>query len=120
MDGAYNWWETLNAEMLELGYYRSRADPSVHSRHTDRDITITSTYTDNTTGDSSSRAEAERVKEELGWHYGVKDLGEANMILGQYFTLPRTFHPDPGGSKWNGRNLVGIQVNSNLIRSHSK
>src|SRR5271155_2686190 len=45
----------------------------------------------------------------------------------QYFTLPRTFHPDPGrsrqiqadpgGSKWNGRNLVGIQVNSNLIPS---
>src|ERR1700678_2687187 len=36
--------------------------------------------------------------------------------LPQYFTLPQTF-PDPGGSEWNGRNLVGIQVNSNLIPS---
>lgn len=31
MDGAYNWWETLDAEILELGYYCSKADPSVHS-----------------------------------------------------------------------------------------
>jgi hypothetical protein len=31
MDGAYNWWETLDAEMSELGYYRSKADPSVRS-----------------------------------------------------------------------------------------
>src|ERR1700678_827004 len=37
-------------------------------------------------------------------------------------TLPCPRHStriqaDPGGSKWNGRNLVGIQVNSNLIPS---
>ena len=82
MDGVYNWWETLDAEMSELGYYRLKADPSVHLRHTSGNITITSTYTDNTTGISSSCEEAERAKEELGWHYEVKDLGEANMILG--------------------------------------
>lgn len=29
MDGTYNWWETLDAKMSELGYYRSKADPSV-------------------------------------------------------------------------------------------
>ena len=34
------------------------------------------------TGISSSREEVERAKDELGWHYKVKDLGEANMILG--------------------------------------
>src|SRR5271168_2200692 len=37
-------------------------------------------------------------------------------------TLPCPGHStqiqaDPGGSEWNGRNLVGIQVNSNLIPS---
>ena len=73
MDGAYNWWETLDAEMSELGYYHSKAGPSVCSRHADRNVTITSTYTNNTTGISSSRDEAERGKEELGWHYEVKD-----------------------------------------------
>ena len=82
MDGAYNWWETLDAEMLELGYYCSKADLSVHSQHADRNITIMSTYMDDTTGISLSHNEAERAKEELGWNYEVKDLGEANMILG--------------------------------------
>ena len=49
MDGAYNWWETLDTEMSELGYYCSKADPSVRSRHANGNITITSTYTDDTT-----------------------------------------------------------------------
>ena len=89
MDGAYNWWEMLDAEMSELGYYRSKADPLVCSQHTDGNVTITSTYMDNTMGISSSREEAERAKEELGWHYEVKDLGEANMILGIYIKWDR-------------------------------
>jgi Reverse transcriptase (RNA-dependent DNA polymerase) len=82
MDKAYNWWETLDAEMADLGYYHSKADPLVHSRYANRNITIISTYTDNTTGISSSPEEAERAKEELGWRYEVKDLGKANMFLG--------------------------------------
>ena len=82
MDGAYNWWETLDTKMLELGYYCSKADPSVRSRHANGDITITSTYMDNTTGISSSHEEVKRAKDKLGWHYEIKDLGDANMILG--------------------------------------
>jgi hypothetical protein len=74
MDGVYNWWETLDAEMLELGYYHSKADPLVRSRHANGSITITSTYTDDTMGISSSCEEAERAKDKLGWHYEVKDL----------------------------------------------
>ena len=48
-----------------------------------------STYTDNTTGISSSKEEAERAKDELGWHYKVKDLGEAHMILGIHIERDR-------------------------------
>ena len=66
MDGAYNWWETLDAEMSELGYYHSKADPSVCSGHANGNITITSTYTDDTTGISSSPDEEKRAKAELG------------------------------------------------------
>ena len=84
MDGAYNWWETLDAEMSELGYYCSKADPSVRSRHADGNVTITSIYTDDTAGISSSCEEVEKAKDKLGWWYEVKDLGEANMILGIY------------------------------------
>jgi Reverse transcriptase (RNA-dependent DNA polymerase) len=61
MDGAYNWWETLDAEMSELGYYCSKADPSVRSRHANGNTTITSTYTDDTTGISSSRVKLRYV-----------------------------------------------------------
>ena len=82
MDGAYNWAETLNKEMGELGYYRSKADPAVRSRHANGNITITSTYTDDTTGISSSKEEAKRAKDELGWTYETKDLGDANLVLG--------------------------------------
>ena len=68
--------------MGELGYYRSKADPVVWSRHANGNITVTSTYTDDTMGISSSKEEAERVKDKLGWTYETKDLGDANLILG--------------------------------------
>jgi len=82
MDGAYNWAEALDKEMRELDYYRSKADPAVHAQHAEGDITITSTHTDNTTGISSFKEEAERAKEKLGWKYKTKDLGNANYVLG--------------------------------------
>jgi Reverse transcriptase (RNA-dependent DNA polymerase) len=41
-------------------------------------------HMDDTTGISLSHEEAGRAKDELGWHYKVKDLGEADMILGIY------------------------------------
>ena len=34
------------------------------------------------TGISSLKQEAERAKEELGWTYKTKDLGDANLVLG--------------------------------------
>jgi hypothetical protein len=82
MDGATNWFEALDEEMTELGYYQSKADPSVRSRHADGEVTITSTYTDDVTGISSTTAGAELAREELGWKYEVKDLGEASLVLG--------------------------------------
>ena len=82
MDGAANWWETLDKDMKELGYKRSKADPSVRSRHENGSTTITSTYTDDTTGISSSMDEAERAKAELGRKFKTKDLGEASLVLG--------------------------------------
>ena len=82
MDGDYNWAKTLNKEMGELGYYRSKADPVVQSRHANGNITITSTYRDDTTGISSSKEEAERVKDELGWTYETKEFGDTNLVLG--------------------------------------
>ena len=82
MDGAANWWQTLDEDMRELGYHQSRADTAVHSHHEDSETTITSTYTDDTTGISSTKEGAERAKAELGQRFKTKDLGEANLVLG--------------------------------------
>ena len=89
MDGTDNWWGTLDEEMGELGYYQSKADPSVCSCHANGNVTITSTYTNDTTGISSSKEEANRVKEELGWKYKTKDLGDANLVLGIHINRNR-------------------------------
>jgi Reverse transcriptase (RNA-dependent DNA polymerase) len=67
--------------MTELGYYQSKADPSVCSCHADSEVTITSTYMDDVTGILSTTAGAKPARE-LGWKYEVKDLGEANLVLG--------------------------------------
>ena len=48
MDGTNNWWGTLDKEMGELGYYWSKADPSICSCHANGNVTIISTYTDDT------------------------------------------------------------------------
>lgn len=66
MDGAANWWVTLDKDMRKLGYQWSNADTSVCSQHEDGETTITSTYTDNTMGISMTKEGAERAKAELG------------------------------------------------------
>ena len=82
MDGAANWWGALDRDMKELGYQRLRADTSVCSHHEGGETTITSTYTDNTTGISTMKEGAERAKAELGWRFKTEDLGEASLVLG--------------------------------------
>lgn len=82
MDGAYNWAKSLNADMKNLGYYRSQADPSVRSRNVDSEITITCTYTDDVTGISSTPEGGALARRELTQSYKTKDLGDAKLILG--------------------------------------
>ncbi|RDB21876.1 Retrovirus-related Pol polyprotein from transposon TNT 1-94 [Hypsizygus marmoreus] len=82
MDGAYNWWKTLDTEMGRIGYKRSRADQSVRSRVVKEEQTITSTYTDDVTGMSSTIEGAAKAKQELGQKYDLKDLGELKLVLG--------------------------------------
>jgi len=81
MQGANNWWDSLDKEYNQLGYYRSKADMSVRSCNVDGEITITSTYTDDVTGISSSVVGAEKAQDELGLQYEVKDSGKSRLIL---------------------------------------
>ena len=79
MDGAANWWWTLDEDMKELGYCQLRADTAVRSHHEDGETTITSTYMDDTTRISTMKEGAEGAKAELGRKYKTKDLGEVSL-----------------------------------------
>lgn len=82
MDSGYNWWKVLDGDMGRLDYRKSCADQSVHIRDSDGEITITSTYTDNITRMSSTRASTDLTKRELGEKYKVKNLGDLKLVLG--------------------------------------
>jgi hypothetical protein len=87
MDGANNWFNELNKTFNKLGHRQSRADPCIRIHHSDDGYTITSTYTDDVAGGSSSPAAGIRVREDLAKAYEITDLGRPNKCLGMSITV---------------------------------
>jgi len=84
MQGAHDWAENLDKTFEGHGFYKSRTDPQIQSRIYDDELTVTSTWTDDILG-ASSTIEGERlVKSQLGSSYEIKDLGKAKLILGMH------------------------------------
>ena len=82
MQGAHDWAKNLNRTFEGHGYYRSQVNPQIRSRVTKNELTLTSTWTDDVLG-ASSTAEGEALaKEQLRSSYEIKDIGEAKLILG--------------------------------------
>ena len=82
MQGAHDWYETLNKTYEDLGYTTSRADPCVRFKKENENYTITDTYTDDVFGASNSDEEAKRRKDEIGEVWEIKDVGENEYFLG--------------------------------------
>jgi len=82
MQGAHDWAENLDKTFEGHGYYKSRADPQIRSRVYDDELTLTSTWTNDILGASSTTEDERLAKAELGSSYEIKDLGEAKLILG--------------------------------------
>jgi hypothetical protein len=82
MDGANNWFRELNRTFNKLGHCQSRADPCIRIHHSSLGYTITSTYTDDVAGGSSTSAAGIKVREELAEQYEITDLGRPNKCLG--------------------------------------
>jgi hypothetical protein len=82
MDAGHNFQHEVVGSFESLGYYRSLADPCIHSRVSDGAHTITSTYTDDIFGISSTPAAGRTASSELDTCFDTKDLGEPNYILG--------------------------------------
>lgn len=82
MQGSYDFQREMSGSYESLGYYKSSADPCVHSRVIDQEYTITSTYTDDIFGASSTKEGAQRSKEEIEACFEIKDVGDLGYILG--------------------------------------
>ena len=64
------------------GYYKSRADSQIQSRVYNDELTLTSTWTNDILGASSTIEGENLAKSQLGSSYEIKDLGKAKLILG--------------------------------------
>jgi len=82
MQGAHDWAKNLDRTFEGHGYYRSRADPQIRSRVTENELTLTSTWTDDVLGASSTLEGETLAKEQLRSSYEIKDIGKAKLILG--------------------------------------
>jgi len=86
MQDAHDWAENLNKTFEGHGYYRSSTDPQICSKVIDNELTITSTWTDDILGASSTLEGELSAKTQLSSSYEIKDLGEAKLILEMQIT----------------------------------
>jgi len=82
MQGAHDWTITLDRIYTEHGYYTSKADSQVRSKVVNGELMLTTTWTDDVLGASTTPAGEVKAKEELRSSYKIKDLGEVKYILG--------------------------------------
>jgi hypothetical protein len=82
MQGGYDFQGEMSSVYKSMGYYKSQADPCIHSHLIGEDHTITSTYTDDIFGTSSTKEGAERVKKEIEACFEIKDVEDLGVILG--------------------------------------
>jgi hypothetical protein len=75
MQGAHDWYKTLNTTFNELGYIKSCADSCVWFKEENNDYIITDTYTNNIFGASKSDEEIKRRKGKIGGVWDIKDVG---------------------------------------------
>jgi hypothetical protein len=82
MQGVHDWAETLEKTYRSHCYHTSKVDPQVQSKLEDNEFTLTSTWTDDILGASTTETGEMKVKGELRSSYEIKDLRTAKFILG--------------------------------------
>ena len=81
MQGIHDWIENLDKTFEGHRYYKLRTDPQIQSKvHNDK-LTLTSTWTNDVLGASSTLEGEYLAKLQLGLSYEIKDLEEAKFIL---------------------------------------
>lgn len=82
MQGAHDWYETLNSAYNDLGYHQSKADPCIRSRREGSELTLTSTYTDDVLGASTTIEGARKAKAELSKRFKLTEVEKLHLLLG--------------------------------------
>ena len=92
------WNQTIHAHLVALGYKRTRTDSCVYTiTLPDKSTSYIALYVDDLLFVGSSMVEISRVKGSLATRFGIKDLGEAQFILGLQISR------DVQGNIWLGQ-----------------
>ena len=77
------WYAKMHHFLIDkLGFLSSHNDPCLYVRKTSTEITAIGLYVDDLLIAGSSREQIDKIKIELSNRFEMKDLGEANTILG--------------------------------------
>lgn len=76
------WNETLQETLTNLKFIRTRADPCVYFKRTNKGILIVGVYVDDLLILASNEKEKLYLKNKLAQVFNMKDLGEAKHLLG--------------------------------------
>lgn len=77
------WYQKMDQVLLELGFHRSEADHCIYSHKDDKGVRMyIGLYVDDLFLLSSSLDRLTMLKRDLGLRFDMKDLGEAQYILG--------------------------------------
>jgi hypothetical protein len=125
------WYQRMRTVLLEFGFVRSWADHCIYILHRDGKTCILFLYVDDNGILSSSFALVVEVKEFLKSRFSMKDLGEAEYILGIQIicnadrtsisspSIP-TCTPSCDASRWSTASLFSLPWSQDCALSHSQ
>ncbi|KAG8983720.1 hypothetical protein FRB90_005811, partial [Tulasnella sp. 427] len=76
-------WNTkFNQDMINIGFTRSKADPCVYTRITEKRVTVVTVWVDDLILSTDTQDDMDRVQREIESMFDSKDLGIPQFILG--------------------------------------
>jgi len=76
------WFERLKAALVHLGFVPSRCDPSLFTKHANKQSTFILVYVDDIIITGSSKAFIHQLVQHLNSEFHLKDLGKLDYFLG--------------------------------------
>lgn len=84
------WYKKVDEVLLQLGYRRSKIEPCMYTKIQEKLKTIVTLYVDDFFIFSNDSKETKHLKDVLGSHFKLKDLGEIKRCLGVNVTFNKS------------------------------